>query len=131
MQRQVDKEANGNTILIIEDDVDIRTFACRVIELEGYTCVHTDTSDEAFRLIKERDVKLVLLDLRLTDDDGWLILAQMKRSKETSSIPVIVFTASYGEKQRAQALEIGAIDYLVKPLSAKMLKEAIAKVLPL
>ena len=129
MQHQVDKKAERKTVLIIEDDIDIRTFACRVIELEGHSCIYADNSDETFRLINEYDVKLVLLDLRLTDDDGWLILAQLKRSKETSSIPVIVFTASFGEKQRAQALELGAIDYLVKPLSAKMLKQAIAKVL--
>jgi DNA-binding response OmpR family regulator len=118
-------------VLIIEDDADIRTFACRVIELEGYTCLQAETSDEAFRLIRENDVNLVLLDLRLVDDNGWLILAQLKRNAETKSIPVAVFTASFGEQQRAQALEMGATDYLIKPLSANVLKDAIKRALPL
>ncbi|MBN1176689.1 MAG: response regulator [Dehalococcoidales bacterium] len=112
-------------VLIIEDDADIRTFTCRVIEFEGYTCLEAETSDETFRILKENDINLVLLDLRLVDNNGWLLLAQLKSNPETKSIPVIVFTASFGEQQRAQALKMGAVDYLVKPLSATMLKDAI------
>ncbi len=125
------KKPEDNTVLIIEDDADVRTFACRVIELEGYTCLQADNTDETFRLLRENDINLVLLDLRLVDNNGWLILAQLKSDTETVSIPVIVFTASFGEQHRAQALEMGATAYLIKPLSANMLKEAVTRVLPL
>jgi len=125
------KSPEDNTVLIIEDDADIRTFARRVIELEGYICLQAETGDEAFRLIREKNVNLVLLDLRLAEENGWLILAQLKSNKETASIPVILFTASFGEQQRASALEMGAADYLVKPLSANVLKDAVARFLPL
>lgn len=125
------KKAEDNTVLIIEDDADIRTFAYRVVELEGYTCLQADNADKTFRLLRENDVNLVLLDLRLADDNGWLILAQLKSNAETAPIPVIVFTASFGEQQKAQALEMGAADYLIKPLSANMLKDAITRALQL
>jgi len=124
------KKPEGNIVLIIEDDTDIRTFACRVIELEGYTCLQADNGDEAFRLIRENDVNLVLLDLKLAEENGWLILAQLKSNAETASIPVIIFTASFGEQQRASALQMGAADYLIKPLSANVLRDSIARVLP-
>jgi len=125
------KSPEGKIVLIIEDDADVRTFARRVLELEGYICFQARTRDEAFRLIKEKNVNLVLLDLRLADENGWLILTKLKSSTETASIPVIVFTASFGEQQRASALEMGAADYLVKPLSANVLRDAVARFLPL
>lgn len=125
------KKPEDNIVLIIEDEADIRNFACRVLELEGYICLQAETGDEAFRLIKEKNVNLVLLDLRLAESNGWLILAKLKSDMETVSIPVILFTASFGEQQRASALGMGAADYLIKPLSANVLKDAVARVLPL
>jgi two-component system KDP operon response regulator KdpE len=125
----VTRKPDGKSVLIIEDDMDIRTFACRVIEFEGYHCLQAETADETFRLLRENDINLVLLDLRLVDNNGWLILAQFKNNPETKSVPVIVFTASFGEQQRAQALKMGAYDYLVKPLSAHVLRDAVNRVL--
>lgn len=125
------KKPEDKIVLIIEDDADVRTFACRVIELEGYICLQAETGDEAFRLIREKNVNLVLLDLRLAEENGWLILAQLKSNKETAPIPVILFTASFGEQQRASALEMGATDYLIKPLSANVLRDSVVRVLPL
>jgi len=125
------KKPEDKIVLIIEDDADIRTFTCRVIELEGYICLQAETGDEAFRLIKEKNVNLVLLDLKLAESNGWLILAKLKRDMETAPIPVILFTASFGEQQRASALEMGATNYLIKPLSANALRDSVARVLPL
>ncbi|MCK4274049.1 MAG: response regulator, partial [Dehalococcoidales bacterium] len=59
------KKPEDKIVLIIEDNADIRTFASRVLELEGYTCLQAETRDEAFLLISENKVNLVLLDLRL------------------------------------------------------------------
>lgn len=125
------KKPDGNIVLLIEDDTDIRTFACRVLELEGYICLQAETGDEAFKLIMGNKVNLVLLDLRLAENNGWMILKKLKKDAETSPIPVIVFTASFGEQQRASALKMGAADYLIKPLSANVLRDAVACVLPL
>ena len=117
------------TVLIVEDDADIRTFASRVLELEGYRVLRAETGHETLRLMRESKVNLVLLDLRLPDDDGWVILEQIKSSPEISATPVIVFTASVGALQQDKALAMGAADYLVKPLSATVLKDAVARAL--
>lgn len=61
--------------------------------------------------------------------DGWAVLKQLKKEPELSSIPVIVFTASAAEQQRACALTMGAADYLAKPLSAASLRKSVARIL--
>jgi adenylate cyclase len=123
------KKGNRATILIIEDEDDIRTFASRVLELEGYRVLQAGDGDEGLKLARGNQVAMVLLDLRLPGRDGWAVLSQMKSDPELSSIPVVVFTASAGVPQQSRALAGGAADYLVKPLSATSLRESIARIL--
>jgi adenylate cyclase len=123
------KKGSRATILIIEDEDDIRTFASRVLELEGYRVLQAGDGDEGLRLAMGNQVAMVLLDLRLPGRDGWAVLSQMKNDPELSSIPVVVFTASAATQQRSQALAEGAADYLVKPLSATSLRKSIARIL--
>jgi adenylate cyclase len=117
------------TVLIIEDETDVRNFASRVLELEGYNVLGVETGEAGLRLARADNVALVLLDLRLPGKDGWGVLEQMKREPKLSAIPVVVFTASEGVIQHDRALALGAADYLVKPLSASELREAVGRIL--
>jgi DNA-binding response OmpR family regulator len=123
------KKDKAKTVLCVDDETDILVFACRVFELEGYRCLQAATGDEASRAIKNHEVDLVVLDLRLAENNGWTIMEQMKSDPKTSAIPVIICTASFGEPQRERALSMGAADYLVKPLSAAALRDAVARIL--
>ena len=123
------KRRRRKTILVIEDEPEVRNFASRVLELEGYRVLQAEDSEEGIRLVREGQISLVLLDLRLPGRDGWAVLAQMKGEPELSAIPVIVFTASAGVPQRERALNMGAADYLTKPVSAASLREAVARIL--
>ena len=123
------KKRKIDTILIIEDEVEVRNFASRVLELEGYHILQAKDSEEGMMLVKVVPVSLVLLDLRLPEHNGWEVLEQIKNEPEISEIPVIVFTASAGGLQQEKGLRMGAIDYLVKPLSAACLRETVARVL--
>jgi len=125
----VSKKLKGNTILIVEDDIDIQLFASDVLELEGYHILRTRTGTEGLKLLKENNVSLLLLDLRLPDMSGWGILEHIKNEPETSVIPVVLFTASVGVPQRERALSMGAAEYLEKPLSAADLRDTVAHVL--
>jgi DNA-binding response OmpR family regulator len=117
-----------NTILIVDDDPDVRRFASRLLELEGYQVMQAATEKETFQLLRDNDISLVLLDIKLAENNGWMILKKIKEDKKTASIPVMAFTASFGEQQRHRAIAMGAADYLVKPLSARVLKEAVGRV---
>ena len=80
-------------------------------------------------MARENRVALVLLDLRLSGCDGWAILERIKADPELCAVPVVVFTASAAIYQRAKAFNMGAADYLVKPVSAPSLKKAVARIL--
>ena len=123
------KTHETKTVLVVEDEADVRYFASRVLELEGYRVLQAKDSNEGLRLARESQVALVLLDLRLPGRGGWSMLAQMKTEPALSAIAVIMFTASAGVSQRERALSMGAADYLVKPLSAATLNRAVASVL--
>ena len=123
------KRRNRDTILIIEDRAEVRNFAARVCELEGYRVLLTDDGDTGLKLARENPVALVLLDLRLSGQDGWSVLEEIKGSPELSALPVVVFTASAGVTQRDRAISMGAADYLVKPVSVSRLKKTLARIL--
>ena len=123
------KNREVKTVLVIEDEADVLTFASRVLELEGYHVLQAQDGTTGLRLARRNDIALVLLDLRLPGRDGWSVLQEMKGEPRLSVIPVIVFTASAGVSQRDRALGMGADDYLVKPLSAASLRKAVALVL--
>ena len=123
------KMREAKTVLIIEDEVELRDFAFRALELEGYQVLQAGTGDEGIGLVRENSPALVLLDLRLPGHDGWWVLEQMKEEPRLSAIPVIVFTASAGIDQRERALSMGVADYLVKPLSIAILRKTVARVL--
>jgi CheY-like chemotaxis protein len=80
-------------------------------------------------MLRQHPVSLVLLDLRLPDYDGWTLLEELKDDPQLSMVPVVMFTASAGMSRRSQAMAIGAVEYLVKPLSAARLKETVHSVL--
>ena len=124
------RDRERKTVLIIEDEADVRNFASRVLELEGYRVLQAGDSEEGMRLVREGLISLVLLDLRLPGHDGWSVLRQLKNEPKLSSVPVVVFTASAGVSQRERAFSMGAADYLIKPLSAARLRKAVAHILP-
>lgn len=120
------KSSKIKTVLVIEDEADIRRFACRLLELEDYHVLEAANGDEGLRLIREtRDLSMILLDLRLPGRDGWVVMDEMKKDSKLSKIPVVVFSASAAEWQKKKALSRGAVGYLVKPLDAAVLKQAV------
>ena len=115
------------SVLVIEDEADIRNFAFRVLELEGYRVLQAGDGNEGLRLVrKNRKLSLVLLDLRLPGRDGWGVLQEMKKDPEMSTIPVVVFSALAATWQRKRALGMGAAAYLTKPVDATSLKRAVS-----
>ena len=123
------KTPETKRVLIIEDEAEVLHFASRVLELEGYYVLQAKDTKEGMRLVREGRISLLLLDLRLPKRDGWTVLQQIKSEPGLSAIPVIVFTASAGVSQQERALSMGASDYLVKPLSAASLREAVTRIL--
>ena len=101
-------------IVLIEDDVDLRTVLFDVLTLEGAQVVTFPDGASAIAGLQE-DPDMVILDLNLPDMPGWEVLEALKRLDPVS--PVIILTASADEANRRRAQELGALHYIVKPVS--------------
>jgi CheY-like chemotaxis protein len=116
------------SVLIAEDEAEIRRFAARVLDLEGYDVIEVGDGNEALRMVKgNRRIGLLLLDLRLPGQDGWTLLTEMKNDPNLRAIPVVVFSASAADAYQDRALDMGAAAYLVKPLDATKLRQTVAE----
>lgn len=121
------KKNHKDVVLVVEDEADVRKFASRVLTLEGFSVIEADNGAQGLELARQHKCALVLLDLRLPGQDGWAVLKKMKGEPALRDVPIIVFTASAGVLQRERALRMGAVDYLVKPLSAAAIRDSVAR----
>lgn len=102
-------------ILVVEDDTQISNFICFALKNEGYSCVSANTGQDALKKAVSEPVDVILLDLGLPDFDGIEVL---KKIREWSEMPIIVVSARDQDKEKVNALDSGADDYLIKPFSA-------------
>ena len=99
-------------ILVVEDEKNISHFISAVLNTNGYEAMQARSGSEALSMISSHCPDLVILDLGLPDMDGLEILRQLR---EWSSLPVVVVSARSHERDKVQALDLGADDYLTKP----------------
>ncbi len=109
------------TILVVEDDVDILNLLRFNLETAGYDVLMSTDGYEGMNLAKKRRPDMIILDLMLPGIDGFEVCKDLKRSKDTADIPVIMLTARGEEVDRIVGLELGADDYVVKPFSPREL----------
>jgi len=108
------------TVLVVEDDRDIRDLLRRYLERAHYAVLSTGSGAEALRLLAEGQVDLVLLDLGLPDVDGTDVLMAARRGVDP--VPVIVLSARSTVADRIQGLSLGADDYVTKPYKKEQKK---------
>lgn len=105
----------NETILIVEDDKQIRNFISYILKQEGFNYITANTAENALSLLVSQKIDLMILDLGLPDFDGTEVI---KRVRGWSEMPIIVVSARDQDKEKVNALDIGADDYLTKPFSA-------------
>ena len=105
---------NGNKykILIIEDDEHINNLVATLLEANGYQTLSAYSCEDGMMMYASHRPDLVVLDLGLPDQDGMTFL---KRLRKDSLTPVIVLSARSDEKDKVEALDMGANDYVTKP----------------
>jgi len=102
------------TVLVVEDERDIREVLRRYLERAGLSVLTTGTGAEAIRLLTSAPPDLVLLDLGLPDVDGTDVLREIQAAGRP---PVLVLTARSTVDDRIHGLQLGADDYVTKPFS--------------
>ena len=99
-------------VLVVEDDKNIRSFLQAILEANNYEVILTQTGAEAYSLITSQCPDVVLLDLGLPDMDGMKFLETVRG---WSAMPIIVVSARDRERDKVEALDKGADDYITKP----------------
>ena len=105
---------NPPTVLVIEDEAQIRRFLRATLTANGYQLLEATTAQEGLVQAATRQPEVVILDLGLPDLDG---LEVTRRLREWTAVPIIVLSARGQESDKVTALDAGADDYLTKPFS--------------
>ncbi|MGO5094462.1 response regulator transcription factor [Agathobaculum sp. LCP25S3_E8] len=109
-------------ILIVEDEANIRELLRLYLEREGYAVIEAENGVEGIKMWKSEKPDMLLLDVMMPVMDGWAVCKEIRAE---SDVPIIMLTAKGETADRVSGLEMGADDYIVKPLE---MPEVIARV---
>jgi len=117
-------------ILLVEDDHVLLANLSRFLRLEGFEVIAASNGAEGLRAVGKHRPDLVLCDLRMPEMDGETLLAALRMDASSVGLPVIFLTASTDRAERDAKLQLGASDYLVKPLDLQQLLTVLRRYLP-
>ena len=103
-------------ILVIEDNLMIRENICEYLEVNSYHVRSADNGNDGLTIAREWIPDLILCDILMPELDGYGVLQQLKASPPLTRIPVIFLTAKSERSEQKLGMELGAINYLIKPL---------------
>jgi DNA-binding response OmpR family regulator len=112
------KNAMPKTVLTVDDDSAITELLAMLLRTHGYEVITANNGEEAIKFIKEKNPHVVVLDLMMPGMDGWQVC---KRVRAFSNVPIVILSALDDPALIASALDSGADDYLVKPVSSSIL----------
>ena len=115
----------SQTILVVEDEPDIRKLVQYNLAQERFKVLEAEDGEQALKILQRERPNLVILDLMLPGLSGLELCKILRERPQTAQLPILMLTAKAGEADKVVGLEMGADDYLVKPFSPR---EMIARV---
>ena len=109
---------SGATILVVDDEPQIRRVMRSTLSAHGYVITEAKTGEEALELLRKERPDLILMDVNMPGMGGIETCREVRR---TSSAPIIMLTVRNAERDKVQALDAGADDYVVKPFGIEEL----------
>jgi sigma-B regulation protein RsbU (phosphoserine phosphatase) len=123
-------KASGPRILVVDDNDDNRYTLTLYLDLEGYTNVETaQDGEEAIARLQTAEFDLVLLDVMMPKVDGYQVLTWIKGQPRLHDLPVIMISALNEMNSVVRCIELGAVDYLLKPFNPVLLKARLGSTL--
>ena len=117
---------SSGKIFIIDDETTIRLMFRTALETDGYDVEEAASVDEAMMGLQTEKYDLVILDLRLGEDNGLDVLAEMRR--RGIQTPTLMITAYGSIRNAVRAMQLGAIDFLEKPIDPTALRKIVAEI---
>ena len=121
-QPEEDIDPEKKVIISIDDDVKIIDLYKRYLRTHGYQVIGISQPDHVLEKIKEIQPYAITLDLMMPQKDGWAVIQEVKKDPETADIPVIICSIL---EEKDRAYQLGAVDYLVKPILESELVSAV------
>ena len=119
----------GTTVLLVEDEEQLRRVMKDLLERDGYTVAEARDGVQALDQVDRFAPDVIILDLNLPGIDGYSVLAQLRSRPATRAIPVVVLTAKGDEDNEVRVFDLGADDFITKPFRAKALSARLEAVL--
>ncbi len=116
-------------VLVAEDELDIRNLIVFSLEYAGYTVVQATDGEEAIQKAMTEQPDLILLDVRMPRLNGYEACQQLKAQESTLHIPIVFLSARGQEIEIKQGLELGAVEYILKPFAPDELQRRVASLL--
>lgn len=121
----------GKVVLVLDDVGMMRHAVSEVVRSLEFDAVEAASGQEASALADFYEPRLIVLDIQMPGDDGLVTLERMRDNPKLAETPVIMLTVESQRQSFQAAIGLGALDYLVKPVSAALLKERIKGLLKL
>jgi two-component system alkaline phosphatase synthesis response regulator PhoP len=118
---EIEIDVMGKTVLIVDDEKDIRDLVAYNLSKEGFAILTAADGNEAIRQLTAHKVGLVILDIMMPGMDGLEVCRYIRQHEATANLPVIFLTARSSEVDQIVGLELGADDYIQKPVSPRIL----------
>ena len=115
-------EQSSTSVLLVDDDIDFLHLQVRALELAGYKVYTATSGDEAVKRARSLRPSVITLDIMMPSTDGWEVLKQLKTDPVLTDIPVIICSII---EEKQQGIELGANDYLTKPIQRTTLVSAV------
>jgi DNA-binding response OmpR family regulator len=116
-------------ILIVDDEPDNILHLSDMLSNQGYSTVTASSGAEALRQVEQEHPDLVLLDVRLPDISGYQVCWRIREQPTTKLLPVVMLTSLNPDRERINGLEVGADDFLTKPINQAELLTRVRSIL--
>lgn len=111
------------TILVVEDNWELREALCDTLELASFKVVSAESAEEALEILPTRQIDMVVSDVNMGDIDGHALLQKVRA--QAPLMPMLLITAYGSISKSVEAMRNGAVDYLVKPFDPQTLVDAV------
>lgn len=117
------------TVLVVDDDDDIRSLVSQMLRKEGYCVLEASSGAEAELAAISKTPQLILMDIGMPGLDGLSVVWRLRQHPEIANVPVVIVTAYDSFDLRAEAAAAGCRGYLTKPMEPRELISLVSEVL--
>ncbi|MBI2270506.1 MAG: response regulator [Bacteroidetes bacterium] len=115
------------TILIIEDNTDLRENTAELLEIAGYNTIIANNGKQGLESASKYKPNLILCDIVMREVDGYDVLRTLENTPEGSRIPFVFITAKSEKSDLRKGIDLGADDYITKPFTEEDLLKTVAE----